>query len=80
MVAELYYWWYDDVTAQRLRTLYEIDRATATALHGNGLQPDEPTRVVRVVYELGEPVTAVEQPSNVYAVDVRKANDPTAHR
>ena len=56
-----------------------MDRATATALYGN-VQPDEPTRVVRVVYELGEPVTVAEQPSNVYAVDVRKVSEPTAHR
>jgi len=51
---ELFYWWFhDDVTGQRLRTAYAMDRATATALYGN-VQPDEPTRVVRVVYELGD--------------------------
>ena len=77
---ELFYWWFhDDVTGQRLRTVYAMDRATATALYGN-VQLDEPTRVVRVVYEFGEPVTAVQQPSNSRAVDVRKVNDPPAHR
>jgi len=77
---ELFYWWFhDDVTGQRLRTVYAMDRATATALYGN-VQLDEPTRVVRVVYEFGEPVTAVQQPSNSRAVDVREVNDPPAHR
>ncbi len=73
---ELFYWWFhDDVTGQRLRTLYAMDRATATALYGNVL-PDETTRAVRAVYQLGEPVAAVGQPSSLLAVDVRKVNDP----
>jgi len=77
---ELFHWWFhDDVTGQRLRTLYAMDRATATALYGN-VQPDEPTRVVRAVYQLGEPVDAVDQPSNLHAVDVRKGNDPPTAR
>ena len=74
---ELFYWWFhDDVTGQRLRTLYAMDRATATALYGN-VQPDETTRAMRAVYQLGEPVAAVEQPSHLHAVDVRTVNDPT---
>lgn len=77
---ELFYWWFhDDVTGQRLRTSCAMDRATATALYGN-VQPDETTRAVRAVYELGEPVAAMEQRSNLHAVDVRKADDPTARR
>jgi len=76
---ELFYWWFhDDVTGRRLRTAYAMDRATATALYGK-VQLDEPSRVVRVVCEFGEPVTSVQQPSNSYAVDVRKVNDPPAH-
>jgi hypothetical protein len=76
---ELFYWWFhDDVTGQRRRTVYAMDRATATALYGN-VQLDEPTRVVRVVYEFGEPLTAVQQPSNSRAVDVSKVNGPPAH-
>ena len=74
---ELFYWWFhDDVTGQRLRTLYAMDRATATALYGN-VQPDETTRATRAVYQLGEPVATVEQPSHLHAVDVRTVNDPT---
>ena len=77
---ELFYWWFhDDVTGQRLRTLYAMDRATATALYGN-VQPDETTRAVRAVYELGEPVAAMEQRSNLHAVNVRNVDDPTARR
>jgi len=68
---ELFYWWFhDDVTGQRLRTPYAMDRATATELYGN-VQPDEPTRVVRTVYQLGESVGAPERPSNMRAVDRR---------
>ena len=69
---ELFYWWFhDDVTGQRLRTLYAMDRATATALYGN-VQPDEPTRVVRAVYQPDEAGAAVDQPSNLHDIDVRK--------
>ena len=68
---ELFYWWFhDDVTGQRLRTPCAMDRATATALYGN-VQPDEPTRVVRTVYQLGESVGDAERPSNLRAVEVR---------
>ena len=72
---ELFYWWFhDDVTGQRLRTPYAMDRATAVELYGN-VQPDEPTRVVRTVYQLGESVGNPERPSNLRAVDAR--NGPT---
>ena len=75
---ELFYWWFhDDVTGQRLRTSYAMDRATATELYGN-VQPDEPTRVVRTVFQLGESVADAERPSNLHAVDVRKVDDSTA--
>jgi hypothetical protein len=68
---EFFYWWFhDDVTGQRLRSLYAMDRATATALYGN-VQPDETTRAMRAVYQPGEPVAAVEQLSNLHAVDVQ---------
>jgi hypothetical protein len=69
---ELFYWWFhDDMTGQRLRTLCAMDRATATELYGN-VQPDETTRVVRTVYQLGESVADAERASNLHAVDVRK--------
>ena len=75
---ELFYWWFhDDMTGQRLRTLCAMDRATATELYGN-VQPDETTRVVRTVYQLGESVADAERPSNLHAVAVRKGDDPTA--
>ena len=61
---ELSYWWFlDAVTGQRLRTAYAMDRPTATALYGN-VRLDEPTRVVRVVCEFGEPVASAQPPSN----------------
>jgi len=73
---ELFYWWFhDDMTGQRRRTLCAMDRATATALYGN-VQPDEPTRTVRGVHQPGEWVAAVQQSSNLHAVDLRE--DPTA--
>jgi hypothetical protein len=51
---ELFYWWFDDETnGQRRRTLYAMDRETAIQLYGN-VQADEPTRVLRTVYQFGE--------------------------
>ena len=77
---EFFYWWFhDDVTGQRLRTLCAMDRATATGLYGK-VQPDEPTRVVRVVRQVGESVDGIERLSKVQGVDMRKAQDPTERR
>ena len=77
---ELFYWWFhDDVTGQRLRTLYAMDRATATALYGN-VQPDQPTRVVRSVHQPSASVADPERPSSSHAVAVRRVEDATAHR
>jgi hypothetical protein len=51
---ELFHWWFhDDITGQRCRTPYAMDRETATQLYGN-VQADEPTRVLRTVSEPGE--------------------------
>ena len=77
---ELFHWWFhDDITGQRLRTLCAMDRATATALFGN-VQPDEPTRVVRTVHQLGESVADAERPSNLHAVALRNVEDSTVRR
>ena len=65
---ELYYWWFhDDMTGQRLRTSCAMDRTTATLLYGN-VQPDEPTRVLRTVFQLGESVGDIERPPSSPAV------------
>lgn len=72
MFADLFsLWFYDDVTARRLRMSYAMDRGAATASCSN-VQPDEPTRVVRAVYQPDEAGAAVDQPSNLHDIDVRK--------
>ena len=51
---ELFHWWFhDDITGQRRRTPFAMDRETATQLYGS-VQADEPTRVLRTISEAGE--------------------------
>jgi hypothetical protein len=51
---ELFHWWFhDDITGQRCRTPFAMDRETATQLYGS-VQADEPTRVLRTISEPGE--------------------------
>jgi len=71
---ELFHWWFhDDITGQRRRTLYAMDRKTAIELYGN-VQPDQPTRVVRTVYQLGEAPHA-QMPPQLQVVEVGNLPD-----
>lgn len=66
---ELFHWWFDDkTTGQRRRTTCAMDRQTAIELYGD-VQPDQPTRVVRTVYQLGEAPHA-QMPPELQVVEV----------
>jgi len=72
---ELFHWWiHDDITGHRRRTPYAMDRETATQLYGN-IQADEPTRVVRMVSQLGEAPLIGERPPKLQAVDLHLGRD-----
>lgn len=72
---ELFHWWFnDETTGQRRRTLYAMDRETATEIYRN-VQADEPTRVVRTVYQLGEAPPNAKQPPQLQSVEVRNLRD-----
>lgn len=73
---ELFRWWfYDDTTGLRRRTSYAMDQKTATELYGN-VQPDEPTRVLRTVYQVGDSPNA-GQPFDLQQVEMGKVQDAT---
>jgi hypothetical protein len=61
---ELFHWWFhDDITGQRRRTPYAMDRETATQLYGN-VQAIEPTPAVRMVCQLGEAPLGADGPQS----------------
>jgi hypothetical protein len=74
---ELFHWWFhDDITGQRRRSPFAMDRETATQLYGN-VQADEPTRVVRMVSEPGEaPHEQMSPQLRVLEVDNRPGTAP----
>ena len=77
---ELFYWWfYDDMTGQRLRTSCAMDRATATLLYGN-VQRDEPTRVVRTLYQPGQPLADLQRSTNLQPGDERGSSNAAGPR